>query len=254
MLRLFRSIRQGLLNEGKTSKYLRYAVGEILLVVIGILIALQVNTWNQNRLMRIEEIQTISKLITELEYEISLYDFLREEAEKKTEALTRAKQVFKVGIISDSHSFLQDLVDGAYLGWAQGRIVNQTYADLKESGNLGIIKDSDIRNKISRHYRNFLGILNRLDERETSYPNITFQYIPRAMDIGPYLKDTKISADLTDEELDEVARLIFESGIEDHITGEMNLGLYTKEFYQFITDEANELIQVLKDYQEEIQN
>lgn len=49
MIKLFRNIRQNLLAEGKTSKYLKYAIGEIILVVIGILIALQINTWNDLR-------------------------------------------------------------------------------------------------------------------------------------------------------------------------------------------------------------
>ena len=46
MIQFFRRIRQNLLSEGKTGKYLTYALGEIILVVIGILIALQINTWN----------------------------------------------------------------------------------------------------------------------------------------------------------------------------------------------------------------
>jgi len=49
MTRLFRNIRQKLASENKVMAYMRYAVGEILLVVIGILIALQVNNWNENR-------------------------------------------------------------------------------------------------------------------------------------------------------------------------------------------------------------
>ncbi len=49
MLRFFRQIRQGLLTENKFSKYLLYAVGEIFLVMVGILLALQVNNWNDNR-------------------------------------------------------------------------------------------------------------------------------------------------------------------------------------------------------------
>lgn len=47
MIKFFRKIRQNLINEGKTTKYLKYAIGEIVLVVIGILIALSVNNWNQ---------------------------------------------------------------------------------------------------------------------------------------------------------------------------------------------------------------
>jgi len=47
MIKFFRHIRQKLLNENRISKYLLYAIGEIILVVIGILIALQINTWNE---------------------------------------------------------------------------------------------------------------------------------------------------------------------------------------------------------------
>ena len=49
MIKFFRKIRQRLLSENRFSKYLVYAIGEIVLVVIGILIALQINNWNENR-------------------------------------------------------------------------------------------------------------------------------------------------------------------------------------------------------------
>ena len=49
MIKFFRKTRQSLLSEGKIIKYFKYAFGEIILVVIGILIALQINNWNQNQ-------------------------------------------------------------------------------------------------------------------------------------------------------------------------------------------------------------
>ncbi|CAN0605597.1 unnamed protein product, partial [Ectocarpus sp. 12 AP-2014] len=49
MIKFFRKIRQNLLSESKFSKYLIYAIGEIILVVIGILIALQINNWNEKQ-------------------------------------------------------------------------------------------------------------------------------------------------------------------------------------------------------------
>ncbi|MDB9961778.1 DUF6090 family protein, partial [Oceanihabitans sp.] len=50
MIKFFRHIRKSLLMENKTGKYFKYAIGEIVLVVIGILIALQINNWNENRI------------------------------------------------------------------------------------------------------------------------------------------------------------------------------------------------------------
>ena len=55
MIKFFRRIRQNLIAENKTSKYFKYAIGEIILVVIGILIALQINNWNENRKDRAKE-------------------------------------------------------------------------------------------------------------------------------------------------------------------------------------------------------
>jgi len=67
MITLLRTLRRKLLGEGKLSKYLAYAVGEILLVVLGILIALQVNTWNLERLDKIEEQATLVAISNEME-------------------------------------------------------------------------------------------------------------------------------------------------------------------------------------------
>ena len=67
MIKFFRRIRRQLLAENKFSKYFFYAVGEIVLVVIGILIALQINNWNQNRLNRIEEKNYYSNIKRQLD-------------------------------------------------------------------------------------------------------------------------------------------------------------------------------------------
>ena len=66
MIKFFRNIRQNLLSEGKTSKYLKYAIGEIVLVVIGILIALQLNTWNAQRIQENEIRATYERVLEEI--------------------------------------------------------------------------------------------------------------------------------------------------------------------------------------------
>lgn len=66
MIKIFRKIRQTLLSEGKTGKYFKYAIGEIILVVIGIIIALQLNNWNENRKRQIE----LDKLLYDIELDL----------------------------------------------------------------------------------------------------------------------------------------------------------------------------------------
>lgn len=55
MFKFFRQIRQNLIMQKKTVNYIKYAIGEIVLVVIGILIALQINNWNEIRKTNLEE-------------------------------------------------------------------------------------------------------------------------------------------------------------------------------------------------------
>ncbi|MRH99645.1 hypothetical protein GH721_03775 [Kriegella sp. EG-1] len=76
MIKFFRHIRQRLLSENKFSKYLLYAVGEIVLVVIGILIALSINNWNENRKLNEKREKYYQQVIIDLkndkEYAVSL--------------------------------------------------------------------------------------------------------------------------------------------------------------------------------------
>ena len=79
MIKFFRRIRQKLLRENQFSKYLLYAIGEILLVVVGILIALQINNWNESRKMHLQDIEFLKNLKTEFSIDISAL------ADRKTE-------------------------------------------------------------------------------------------------------------------------------------------------------------------------
>ena len=83
MIKFFRKIRFDLMEKnppagvaGKTGKYLKYAIGEIVLVVIGIMIALQINNWNENRLINKTVESYMNNLIKELENEQDVLDLI----------------------------------------------------------------------------------------------------------------------------------------------------------------------------------
>jgi sensor domain CHASE-containing protein len=70
MIKFFRRIRQQLLTENKFSKYLLYAVGEIVLVVIGILIALNINDRNEQRITEEKERFALEEIQSDIELNI----------------------------------------------------------------------------------------------------------------------------------------------------------------------------------------
>ncbi|MEM5564090.1 DUF6090 family protein [Psychroserpens sp. AS72] len=74
MIKFFRHIRKSLLSENKFSKYLLYAIGEIILVFIGIAMALQFNNWNETKKIKEKEQQILTEIISDLEYTLEDLD------------------------------------------------------------------------------------------------------------------------------------------------------------------------------------
>ena len=64
------------MSENKTSKYFKYAIGEILLVVIGILIALQINNWNERRKASIQEAELLENIYEDINYNLESIQFV----------------------------------------------------------------------------------------------------------------------------------------------------------------------------------
>ena len=93
MIKFFRKIRQKTLTENKFGKYLTYAIGEIILVVIGILIALQINNWNINKSNLKESNEFVARLKAEVKSNIG---FTQEEIEKKENQRSSSLAILKM--------------------------------------------------------------------------------------------------------------------------------------------------------------
>lgn len=82
MIKFFRKIRQNLLTENKFGKYLTYAIGEIVLVVIGILLALQINNWNQNITSKNELTQIVKEIKNDLNKDVEFLNLMIKASEE----------------------------------------------------------------------------------------------------------------------------------------------------------------------------
>ena len=149
MIKFFRKIRQNLLMENKTGKYFKYAIGEIILVVIGILIALQINNWNENQQLTKVENSTLKALLGEFEanrnsiksYQDSIIkkklfgDSLRLEIGPKMSRLTIDEVNRLIGEISTTDKC---------------KVSIDILGDIQSSGKLNLMTNEEIRRSISK--------------------------------------------------------------------------------------------------------
>jgi len=156
MIKVFRKIRQNLLMKGKTGKYLNYAIGEIVLVVIGILIALQINTWNETRKLSNQESLYINRLIAENRSDLTILSAEIERLTGNNEKIAAFSEAFKDSECSDSllvHCAREFMIYGS--AYPRFNPSTSTYEDLSSTGNLGIIKDPGLRDQIVAHYHGY---------------------------------------------------------------------------------------------------
>lgn len=169
MLTLFRRIREKLIASGSLTKYLLYAIGEILLVVIGILIALQVNNWNEQRKLADKEEQLLTQLkediemlLNELETDIA---FTQQKIEWTDSLLFHQKN-------EDAEDW-QSLFDKNYMSTAQVFPSRASYENIKSIG-LEVISNPELRNKITDLYERSL-------TRATEWESYVYLYEDRML-------------------------------------------------------------------------
>ena len=143
MFRFFRAIRRDLLERGKLQRYAGYAFGEIVLVVVGILIALQINNANEERREREREAVFLANLKTDLLFTVRELDSFIETRERRIESGERIIAYF-------NGRPLDDLTDFAFHNvfvqtWQRYYQNINTYEELVNSGNLGIISSQAIK-------------------------------------------------------------------------------------------------------------
>jgi hypothetical protein len=184
MIKFFRKIRQNLLSEGKTGKYLKYAAGEIVLVVLGILIALQINNWNEERKQGKLEESTLIELRANLLADIK--DFQAD--------------INGYSSAANACSVVVDFIDGKIpyndsLNVHLGKIRIQgvfsptkvAYENLKLSG-IKLISNDSLRNTISNLYEVQYKYMEGYLEAEYQLDNqVLSQYYTKEMqEYSPY--------------------------------------------------------------------
>jgi len=170
MIKFFRRIRQKLLRENQFSKYLLYAIGEILLVVIGILIALQINNWNETRKSKKVELKILQELYVVLKGgtfvgELEFQKGRIEDNEKSKASCELILRNFQDNL--PYHDSLKSHFANAHTRYI-GQIKSHAYENAKNYG-LGFITNDSLKELLTWAYETNSVLLEELNEKNNLY-------------------------------------------------------------------------------------
>jgi Family of unknown function (DUF6090) len=148
----FRRIRFNLMEKTKTKRYLKYAIGEIILVVIGILIALQINNWNERRKLNLLKTTYIKRLISDVKKDTANINYIIADIKKNQLSISNLIST----IDSDAEMAQLDSAFSEFFkrGWIISEFApsNNTYVDLSQTGNMKIINNTNLVDDIIEYY------------------------------------------------------------------------------------------------------
>ncbi len=164
MLKLFRKIRQQLLIENKFSKYLIYAVGEIILVVIGILIALQINNWNQDQIDQTNIDASLTQILEDLQQDKKRLEFFNQLENKHVDYLNHVsdKSYNRVGL----DSLLKSLDHYMFFS-----INTNGYSGLKDSGKFSGVHNDALKSSLTNYYEYTKELLSASSQYAETFTN-----------------------------------------------------------------------------------
>jgi len=181
MIKFFRKIRRQLLTENKFTKYLLYAIGEIILVVIGILIALQINNWNEKNKNTKMELLYYCRILDDFEIDKQL---ISQFLEKSNNRISTSKELL---LDLDSHTKDKNYLLTKFLdAYRSDTYVprNVTFKELISSGNLKFLNDLLIKKSIIQYYSELEDKQFQLQQNRNELIKKTFEMFNTSIEFG----------------------------------------------------------------------
>jgi len=186
MISLLRKIRKNLVTENRVSKYFLYAVGEIVLVVIGILLALQINTWNKEKQIKVLEHSTLVNLKEDLEIQKEL---LKEQIDYEVSIAV---------LIDSAQQYIGNDANKAILsrflfelnGRHTFKANRVTFNNMISNGSINLISEAKLQNSIIRYFQ-------RLDYVESVVNNNNLYMVDS--NFGAFVSNNPLGLELNDD-------------------------------------------------------
>ena len=198
MLKFFRHIRQNLIMENKTGKYFKYAIGEIVLVVIGILIALQVNNWNEQRKEAMVLNNYKQRLLSQFQLDsasLSSYSKGYKMFEPVFNRLDSTLHKNHKGMVSND-----SIIKIPKWITLQSNFISATYAldELYSTGKMSIIKNDSLKDILSEYtslIKQQHDIVDRTKNKYDDFDKLLYSISKYSKDINYLIKAESVNSD-----------------------------------------------------------
>ncbi len=189
----FRKIRQKLITENKFIQYFLYAIGEIIIIIIGIFLAIQLNQYAENRSNKVKQCQYLNDLYTTLEQDSKFIENKIPILEKDKSNLKLLRKSIVEKTVNDLDSLSSKLFWASYSFDVFRQASKSKIEEIKYS-NINLIKNDELRNKIMHYQDETIFTLRAEEENLTKNNNEIRQYFKDYI-IGVWLGDRSSTID-----------------------------------------------------------
>jgi hypothetical protein len=248
MIPFFRKIRKTLADDNKPIKYLRYAIGEIVLVVIGILIALSINNWNEGRKDRKIEISYLERLLSEVKKDTASINQNIQLADKLSAEYQN--YILKMYTKQKTSEDITNLLLSADLGSTAYnlQLTDIAYTELVNTGKLDLISDNLLKSEIVMYYKEYKFVSLSESQLDETVGVTTQQVMQSTPMIKYFFRGFNLFSDADYMYYDEDWQFINKPtsiefrNWEETIYGRLNKQVSIKPIYENLNSKAVELI------------
>lgn len=234
MIKFFRKIRQKLVTEEKFRKYLLYAIGEIILIMFGILLAVQIQEWNQEKKDRKEERLILSRLSSELKNNSDRLSSFFTGFERKEEALNLVSSVFKGKPVENDSIFLTVLITSSLWGWTVQPLQRLVFDEVNNTGRLVIVQNTELRETITELYSIIEVLEGTALARNSEYAKSLYALVPRENEL-------QMLHSLSSREIESLVDDVLGSKLDQLIVFEQNRARYLKQIWNTLDNSIVEV-------------
>ena len=234
------------MTENKFSKYLLYAIGEIILVVIGILIALQINNWNAEQKIEEEEIGILNNLLENLysAKEQSDIEIFNEKQLKESllVAIGKNSNKSKLSINTISDSLVADILWNSNPNLP----VLNSYSDIKNTGKISIITNRRIRENFTNLELTLTGLTSLINDRLTLQQMRIDDIIINDVNFVRLLKSMEPSINIDNESQNDYNIILNNQKIRNLLALKLSLTYAVIKHRQQLGEDIDDLIQLVE--------